>query len=201
MLIGNAEFELILWHTNLLEACLKPRKMKAKVQSKNIQLNHCMKTADPIYLLLCESFIKWVRSRLQQSVTIIANLQTKSSLRPRGRVQLPLPWGGLATVTDNCPNIEPSLPWFIFLNMVKVYWSSAWVWWRISPGWNAVRAAGGASQCSSQHQSASVSEVTAIRVFHIIWNEGKLLQICVGFPESLFVKIVSLAITRELHFP
>ena len=123
MLIGNAEFELILWHTNLLEACLKPRKMKAKVQSKNIQLNHCMKTADPIYLLLCESFIKWVRSRLQQSVTIIANLQTKSSLRPRGRVQLPLPWGGLATVTDNCPNIEPPLSWFIFLNMVKVYWS------------------------------------------------------------------------------
>ena len=97
MLIGNAEFDLILWHTSLLEACLKPRKMKAKVQSKNIQLNHCMKTADPIYLLLCESFIKWVRSRLQQSVTIIANLQTKSSLRPRGRVQLPPPWGGLAT--------------------------------------------------------------------------------------------------------
>ena len=91
---------LIRFHSiesSSLEATPKPRKMKAKVQSKNIQLNHCMKTADPIYLLLCESFIKWVRSRLQQSVTIIANLQTKSSLRPRGRVQLPLPWGGLAT--------------------------------------------------------------------------------------------------------
>ena len=91
MLIVNEEFDLILWHTKLLEASLKPGKMKAKAQSKNIQLNHCLKTADPIYLLLCESFIKWVSSRLQQSVTIIANLQTKSSLRPRGRVQLPPP--------------------------------------------------------------------------------------------------------------